>query len=259
MIRARVRHCLPRAPRALGRASFSSEAWPCLAEAHGRFLFLVEDHGSGSVDLVRHQRFYEIVLNNPSKRNSISGRMMNDLAGVVDTIIEESSQGDRVGVVLRGKGDKAFCSGADLTLVKEVVNTSEKGELMATFMTDALNRLRQSCLVSVCVLNGPALGGGAEMATACDYRLMPDDEQVYIQYVHAKIGASPGWGGARRLASIVGRRHALRFCGTSEKVWAAEAQMAGLVDGVLAPYRPTEAVEAVGAGWAGGAVEGGEG
>jgi ethylmalonyl-CoA/methylmalonyl-CoA decarboxylase len=249
IIGASLRHCLLRAPRALGRRACSGKewkeagGWPCLTEAHGRFLYLVEEHGGGSVDLVQHERFYEIVLNNPLKRNSISGRMMNDLAKVIDTIVQESNSSAgaaKVGVVLRGKGDKAFCAGADLNLVSEVVNTSEKGELMGTFMTDALNRLRQSSLVSVCCLNGPALGGGAEIATACDYRVMSASEAVYVQFVHAKIGASPGWGGARRLSSIVGRRHALRICGTSVKVWAAEAEAAGLVDEVISPYTGLE-------------------
>jgi hypothetical protein len=113
---------------------------------------------------------------------------------------------------------------------------------MSQFMTDAFTRLRCSGFVSVCLINGSAVGGGAEIATVCDYRykinitenffhpsehyyysvltkivvalnnlffhvrLMIDTPEKYICFIHAKIGASPGWGGASRLVSIVGEK-----------------------------------------------------
>ena len=91
------------------------------------------------------------------------------------------------GMVLCGD-QNAFCAGADLLLAKELLNTPEKGVAMSEFMSDALNRLRNYIpLVSVSVLSGPALGGGAEMATATDYRVMGSSS--YVHFVHAKIGA----------------------------------------------------------------------
>ena len=121
------------------------------------------------------------------------------------------------------------------------MNTSELAILMSQFMTDAFTRLRCSGFVSVCLINGSAVGGGAEIATVCDYRykinftenffhpsehyyivltkfvveinnlffdvrLMIDTPGKYICFIHAKIGASPGWGGASRLVSIVGEK-----------------------------------------------------
>lgn len=215
----------------------SSSVGGTLASTHSTFLELVQLHGTGDFVVNEHTGFIEIVINNPTKRNAISGRMMNQFAGIVDHITTlQETDNNLVGLVIRGSGTEAFCAGADLNLAKEVVNTPVIGGLMSAFMTDALNRLRQSNLISVCSLNGPALGGGAELATTTDFRIMPDDEKVFIQFVHAKIGASPGWGGARRLTNIVGRKHAIKLCAGSAQVRADEAHAIGLIDNIEAPY-----------------------
>lgn len=215
----------------------SSPVGGTLANAHSSFLELVQSHGSGDFVVYEYSGFIEIVINNPTRRNAISGRMMNQFAGIVDHITTlQETDNSLVGLIIRGTGTEAFCAGADLNLAKEVVNTPVKGGLMSAFMTDALNRLRQSNLISVCCLNGPALGGGAELATTADFRIMPADEKVFIQFVHAKIGASPGWGGARRLTNIVGRKHAIKLCAGSAQVRSAEAHEIGFVDNIVAPY-----------------------
>jgi ethylmalonyl-CoA/methylmalonyl-CoA decarboxylase len=216
-----------------------------LVDSHKEFLDLVSNHGSGEIKMINHGNIIEILINNPAKRNSITGKMMNQLASITDSILQGSlSKENRnlVGIVLHGAGQEAFCAGADLSLVKDIVNTPEIGGMMSSFMTDTLNRIRQSNLVSVCCINGPALGGGAEISTTCDFRIMPMDEKVYIQFVHARIGASPGWGGARRLTNIVGRKHAIRICAGSARVQAGEAVRAGLVDDTVAAYGTEEAV-----------------
>jgi enoyl-CoA hydratase/carnithine racemase len=120
---------------------------------------------------------------------------------------------------------------------------------MSRFMTDALTRLRQSRFITVALLTGPAVGGGAELCTVADYRIMlqqTSEEQSecgekneveidhnHVCFIHASLGASPGWGGAYRLQSIVGRSNALRLLGTSMKVKPEQALMMGLVDQVV--------------------------
>lgn len=208
-------------------------------DTHEMFLNLVKDHGEGSMDLISHGAYAELVINNPSKRNAISGKMMFELANIIDALAPVSCSEINnafVGLLLRGAGKEAFSAGADLSLVREVVNTPVKGGLMSMFMTDALNRLHQSNLISVCVLNGPALGGGSEISTSCDFRVMPSDDKVFVQFVHAKIGASPGWGGAYRLTKLVGRRDAIRMIGTSPRVAASEAQAIKFADAIINPY-----------------------
>lgn len=220
-----------------GKKGVCNMQFSTLAHAHGSFLDLVGSHGTGQIGFAEHDGFVEIVINNPSKRNAISGKMMKQFAGVVDHITALNEVNNRiVGMIIRGTGTEAFCAGADLNLAKEIVNTPEKGSMMSSFMTDALNRLRQCNLISVTCLNGPALGGGAEICTTTDFRMMSADEKVYIQFVHAKIGASPGWGGARRLTNIVGRKHALKVCAGSAQIRATEALEMGFVDALVTPH-----------------------
>ncbi|KAG7273241.1 hypothetical protein CRUP_001337 [Coryphaenoides rupestris] len=78
----------------------------------------------------------------------------------------------------------------------------QDGMKMCMFMQDALTRLLRLPLVSVALVEGRALGGGAELTTACDFRLVTRDSR--IQFVHKHMGLVPGWGGAARLVPIRG-------------------------------------------------------
>ena len=81
------------------------------------------------------------------------------------------------------------------------------------------------------VVEGGAVGGGAELATACDFRIM--HKAAKIRFKHILLGLTPGWGGGSRLTSIVGRRHALRMMAGAVAVDATEALRTGLVDEVV--------------------------
>ena len=230
--------------RLASRRAFSSshrvvETRPPLLELHGEFVSLLKQHAPGSTGTVTMQtmgRVHEIVLANEPKRGAMDARMMLQLGAIIDGLLTQQ-QSDGVeqtgGIVLRGKGE-SFCAGLDLSLARAALNTPEKGILMSDYMSDALNRIRDSPYVSVCVINGPAVGGGMELLTATDYRVMLDAPRCKIQSVHARIGASPGWGGASRLAQLVGRRHALRLLGASLALDGKAALAMGLVD-ALAP------------------------
>lgn len=130
----------------------------------------------------------EITLNNPAKRNAVTGRMMKDLAEVVDylTLSVDMKQSDCVAIVLRSAGDEVFSSGADLGLATTLLNSPDNGLLMSQFMTNALNRLRSSGYISVCGITGSALGGGAELITTTDFRIMSSAKNHFIQFIHAK-------------------------------------------------------------------------
>ena len=217
-----------------------------LATKHGEFLRLMrafnKDSGKTSGRILSkyldpNQHCREIVLSNRLKRNSVSAPMFIDLAHIVDDIY--ANDNELMALVLRGRGN-FFCSGLDLNLAKQCLNTPEKGLLMQSFMTDALNRIRNASAVSVCVLNGPAIGGGSELITATDFRLMvqpmdveSDQDSSYIQSVHARIGAAPGWGGATRLYDIVGRKMAIKLYCSSHKLTSREAMTIGLIDGFI--------------------------
>ena len=92
------------------------------------------------------------------------------------------------------------------------------------------SRLAMVPFVSVALVNGPALGGGAELATACDLRVC--GSRGYLHFVHGALGVAPGWGGAQRLRAIVGRTAALRVLTSAGKIGPEEGLAIGLFDAV---------------------------
>lgn len=136
----------------------------------------------------------------------------------------ETWQDGRV-LLLSGEGGH-FCSGADLNTVRQAIDTPERGALMSKLMTDTLNRLRNLPLLSIAAIDGAAVGGGAELCTAADLRVV--SLHATIQFVHTRLGAAPGWGGAARLAQEVGRSSALKLLLLSEKLDADAVVRMGL-------------------------------
>ena len=200
-------------------------------DRHSEFFALAKDNGEGEVVLNRRGKVLEILIRNNNKKNAVSGKMMFQLAHVVDEVHRIVRSDDSVvGLAIRGDGVDTFCSGADLEFAGKVINTPVKGVLMAKFMSEALNSLRQSSLISVCCLNGTVVGGGAELATVGDFRIMTDHDKHFIQFVHATIGAAPGWGGATRLANIIGRKEAIKLAASAKRISAHDAVELGFVD-----------------------------
>ena len=116
------------------------------------------------------------------------------------------------GVLMHGT-DGTFCSGGDLDLVR-AVHRPQLGTQMSTHMCQVAARLHRLPLISVAMIQGRALGGGAELATFCDFRLVT--ETVSIGFVHGKMGIVTGFGGGYRLGEIVGHVNALELLSTSQ-------------------------------------------
>ena len=79
------------------------------------------------------------------------------------------------------------------------------------------------------------MGGGAELSTCTDFRIMRNSPSAYIKFVHARIGAAPGWGGTKRLVSIVGRTSALDLLASSRALSAEEALKLKFADLLIDP------------------------
>ncbi|XP_014877890.1 ethylmalonyl-CoA decarboxylase [Poecilia latipinna] len=181
----------------------------------------------GSVDLLKQDSGVAVLtINNPARMNAFSGSMMVDLEEKVSQL-ESWTEGK--GLVVRGAAE-TFCSGSDLNAVR-AISSPQDGMKMCMFMQDALTRLLRLPLVSVALVEGRALGGGAELTTACNFRLMAPGS--VIQFVHKHIGLVPGWGGAARLVRIVGSQNALKLLGGAVKVDPERGLYVGLADGVL--------------------------
>jgi enoyl-CoA hydratase len=148
-----------------------------------------------------------IVVDRPSARNAISHRVMGELEAILDHLAEEPP----AVVTIRGGGDRAFVSGGDL---KEfaAIRLAADAERMATRMRRILDRLATLPSITIAVLNGHALGGGAELAVAADFRLAADD--IKIGFSQITLGITPAWGGIERLAGLAGRARAAYLLAT---------------------------------------------
>ncbi len=129
-------------------------------------------------------------------------------------------------VVVVGAGEKAFCAGSDIgefAHVREDVVPRKLGR-----ENEAFTALEQLPVPVVAALNGLTLGGGAEIALACDIRIM--DERARIGFPEVKLGVFPGSGGMFRLPRIVGPAYAYELLYTGEPIDAHEAHRIGLVN-----------------------------
>lgn len=184
----------------------------------------------GSVDLVKNEEngLAVVLLNHEAKRNAISGKMMVDLHDIVENL--ESWKTGK-GIILKGSHGN-FCSGGDLNFVRQIAN-AEDGYMMATFMHHVLNKFQRLPLISVALIEGAgALGGGAEIATACDFRLMSESCNGF-GFVHAKMGIIPAWGGTTRLVEKIGYTKALDMMSSAKVLKPRDCLKIGLVDEVI--------------------------
>ncbi len=176
------------------------------------------------VDLERSDGLAVITIDRPHARNAIALSTMGELEEALD-----AAEG-ALALVIRGGGDRAFVSGGDL---KELaaLRTLDEASGMARRMRAVCDRIAAFPAPVVAALNGHALGGGAEVAVAADIRIAADDIKIGFNQVSLEI--MPAWGGAERLAALVGRGRALMLAGTGTILGAGEAERLGLIDKVV--------------------------
>lgn len=148
------------------------------------------------VETVQYQ-FYEegysvIRLHRAEKRNAVS----NEMVSALKSCLENAKQDDIKFLVITGSGDKMFCAGGDLTNLHGDLVPSEAFARLYP-MKEVLFELVSFPVPTICLLNGDALGGGCEIATACDFRIAK--ETTKFGFVQTKLGIVPGWGGGTLL------------------------------------------------------------
>ncbi|XP_031467194.1 ethylmalonyl-CoA decarboxylase [Phasianus colchicus] len=197
----------------------------------------LQQFAGGSVNLSKeHSGIGILTLNNSRLMNAFTGTMMLELQ---ERVTELENWKDGKGLIICGAGN-TFCSGSDLNAVKAISN-SQDGMNMCMFMQNTLTRLMRLPLISVALVQGKALGGGAELTTACDFRLMTPGSE--IRFVHKHMGLVPGWGGAARLVRIVGSRAALQLLSGAHGVDPERALHLGLSEGTLSSSDETGSLE----------------
>ncbi len=179
-----------------------------------------------------------VTVNRPEVRNALNSEVVAELAATFERLAADPAVG---AIILTGAGDKAFVAGAD---IKEMVKTT--GLEMQAFselgrrLGDAMENCPKPILAAI---NGYALGGGCEIAMACDIRLASDNAK--IGQAEINIGTIPGFGGSQRLPRLVGGGWAAQMVLTGEPVDAATAERIGLVNRVVPQDRLLEEAKAL--------------
>ncbi len=167
-----------------------------------------------------------IKINRPEVRNVLNWETWMELEEVLNRL--HSDPGIRVGIIT-GVGDEAFIAGADLRMLKDrtpqdAVNASKRANEILLFMESMEEPI-------IAAINGWALGGGCEIALACDIRMA--SERAQIGQTEVRVGIMPGYGGNVRLMRLVGSGRAKEMIYTGKIVSAEEAERIGLVNRVV--------------------------
>lgn len=167
-----------------------------------------------------------VTVNRPEVRNALS---LAALAGIEAAFRGHADDAGLRLCILRGAGDRSFAAGGD---IKELsgLRTVAEATRMAEDAKRALAAVRDMPVPVLAALNGDALGGGAELALACDFRVAA--AQARIGFIQGRLNISTGWGGGIDLVRRVGPGVALRLMARAELLSAAEALRVGLADEV---------------------------
>lgn len=144
-----------------------------------------------------------LTFNRPHVRNALTLESMRQFHGVIESLVDDPSLR---ALILTGAGRDAFCSGGDLIDLQGRPTEADAREFI-TVMGDALATMERLPVPVIGAIHGYALGGGSEIAVACDLRIV--DEAAQMGFVQVRMALTPGWGGGQRLMRIVGYSRAL--------------------------------------------------
>jgi len=167
-----------------------------------------------------------VLINRPEKRNALSKAVLDEIGAVFKV---HASDETLVAATIMGAGERCFAAGGDL---KEFdgLRSREAVADMTTGASAALDAIRDFPVPVIALLNGDALGGGAELAVACDMRVFASHGRM--AFVQGTLCISPAWGGGADLVRLVGGSRALRLLSTAEMLDGPAALALGLADAV---------------------------
>ncbi|HSN46407.1 MAG TPA: enoyl-CoA hydratase-related protein [Casimicrobiaceae bacterium] len=171
---------------------------------------------------------YLLTINRPKQLNALSPQVLYEIAAAV---AEVAGRPEARVLMLTGAGDKAFVAGADIAAMSSM--TPVEGREFALKGHATLRSLELAPFPVIALVNGFALGGGCELALACDW-IVASDKAVFGQ-PEVNLGICPGFGGTQRLSRVVGKSMALELVCTGRHVKADEAKKIGLANHVVAP------------------------
>ena len=165
-------------------------------------------------------------INRPEALNAMNLDVISELSKMIDIIAAD--EGIKA-VVMTGAGERSFCAGADISYMVNI--DPMQAEKYATSAQDVINKIDRLEKPVIAAVNGFALGGGCELAMACDIRIASSNAKIGQPEV--TIGIPPGWGGTQRLMRLVGPAKAKELIFTGKMITADEAYQIGLVNKVI--------------------------
>ncbi|MEY4675270.1 MAG: hypothetical protein RL148_3054, partial [Planctomycetota bacterium] len=165
-----------------------------------------------------------VTLNAPERRNAIDKQMVDALHAMLD---QHQSDESLAAIVITGAGDKAFAAGADIAQLRERTGA----DALAAINSTIFNRIEECPVPVIAAIVGFALGGGCELAIACDIRVC--GESAKLGQPEVRLGIIPAAGGTYRLPRLVGLGIARELVYTGRMVDAAEALRIGLANAVV--------------------------
>lgn len=168
-----------------------------------------------------------VTIDRAQKHNALARTVLAELAAAVRNA---GARDDVRYIVVTGAGDKYFAAGGDLRDLSSVRDEPAVRDMMDE-AGSALEAIRQCPVPVIALLNGDAIGGGAELALACDMRLQ--SAHARIGYIQARLGITSAWGGGPDLFAVVGPSRAMRMMARCELVDAQQALAWGLADAVI--------------------------
>jgi enoyl-CoA hydratase len=176
-----------------------------------------------------------ITFNRPKALNALNGVLLKELSAALDAV--QANEDIRV-LVLTGSGDKSFVAGADISELATF--NALQGKCFAQTGHGIIAKLQQLPIAVVAAVNGFALGGGSEIALACDFIYASDNAKFGLPEI--TLGLIPGFGGTQRLPRLIGANQAKELIFTGRMISAEEAMRFGIVNRVVPPDELMDAV-----------------
>lgn len=169
-----------------------------------------------------------LTINRPEKRNAIDFDVMDYFKRTIDEVA--ANKNDKV-LVITGSSNQAFCSGGDLSVFHNLY-TKEEAYTMLAKMGDILYSLLTLPKPTVALLNGTAIGGGCEIASACDFRVASENAQ--FGFVQGKLAITTGWGGGTMLLEKLPLEKAMTLLMTAKRFSVQQGLKLGFIHHVFA-------------------------
>ncbi len=168
-----------------------------------------------------------ITIKRPEVMNALNSRFFDEM----EFLIEKSTEDEEVRVLIVSGDGKAFAAGADISEMKD--KNQEEGSAFSQRGQQVFNLIGNTNKIVIAAINGYALGGGMELAMACDFRFA--SEKAKFGQPEVNLGLIPGYAGTQRLSRLCGLGNALYLLTTAEMIDAETAVRMGLVQKIFSP------------------------